>query len=512
MDFYSILFHDLADRRRAEQAVAPECFVDLNLDQIVAAITAGRDEYNLKPFFYLSLQDVDAIAFRHEVMRDLSEPVLLDDIRAFAQAMRTVREQLLQSDKLRHPLQKQRWFLDATVTYCSAMLRLAADLSKAKLASRGFQGLRAYVNGYIAAEDFISLRRSAEDLVALLASIEYGVLIQDTRVDVRRYDGELDYSAQVLATFVRFRQTAANSGYKFDFADPPDVNHIEGQILDRVALLYPQVFAKLSEHFAIGPSFQEATILRFDREVQFYLAYIEHMARFQSHALPFCYPRITEIRDEIYADQGFDLALANTLLAQGAAPVCNDFRLRSPERIIVVSGPNQGGKTTFARTFGQLHYLASLGCPVPGRRAQLYLCDRIFTHFERSEQMVSLRGKLQDDLIRIHRIMTEATPRSIVIMNEIFTSTTLRDAVVLSNKIGAAIIDLDLYCVWVSFIDELSMLGKTTVSMVSTVIPENPTERTFKIVRRQADGLAYAISIAEKYRLTYDMIRQRIAQ
>lgn len=455
------------------------------------------------------MKNVDTIKYRHEIMKDFENKTLLEYIKSFALGMHNMRAQLAMTDKLYYHYNKEGWFLVAVEIYCDAINGLANNLALADLKSHGLLAFRDYVADYVKSDSFTSLVAEIKKLREDLSTVKYCLIIKGNCVKVRKYESEIDYSADVVKTFEKFKQGAVTD-YQIKFSDVAGMHQVEAKALDLVAKLYPDIFLNLDNFCSQRSNFTDITISAFDREVQFYVSYLEYVSKFKSHGLKFCYPEVSEVCKEIYNVQGFDLALANKLITQELAVVCNDFYLKDGERIIVITGPNQGGKTTFARAFGQLHYLAALGCPVPGSEARLFLFDRIFTHFEKEEDIKNLSGKLQDDLIRIHDILSRATPKSIIIMNEIFSSTTLKDAILLGEKVIEKIIQLDIICVCVTFVDEWASLSEKTVSMVSTIVPENPAQRTYKIVRKPADGLAYALSIAEKYRLTYDCIKERI--
>lgn len=507
--FRSILFEDAAETTDLEEVPEPEFFADLHLGQIVDSIVSGWEEYQLKPLFSIPLVGIQQVWYRQEAVRDLQLSSLSALVTVFAQNMRDMRESLSLSKHASYRQSSEGWFLHSAIIYCDALRELKQHLARIDLNSKGFLGLRGYLADYVESEFFVGLSTEAEQIKARLSGVAYSLTIFDDRITVTDFNGEPAYSPDVEATFAKFKRDG-HVGNQKQPAEAPEMNHVEAAIAAMVARLNPEVFDALHSFCERHAGFPDVIIETFDREVQFYMAYLAYVERLTQSGLSFCEARLRDDSKTVRMVRTFDLALADKLLGEGGRVVCNDFALAGNERIAVITGPNQGGKTTFARTFGQLHYLARLGLPVPGDGAELFLCDQIFTHFEKQENPLSRRGKLQEDLIRVREILEVATSNSIVILNEIFTSTTAEDAVFLGTKVLRRLVAMDILTVCVTFLDELASMGEATVSLVSTVDPEDPAVRTFKIVRMPADGLAYAENMADKYRVSYRALSERL--
>lgn len=509
MTFFSILYETERPENPPPKGKQPEYFRDLNLDQVVDAIVADKQEYELRPFFYSPPHDVETIAYRHDIMCDLQRDNILRCIKSFAISMNGRREQHGLEKKLYYKEQKQRWFLHAVETYCSAVLQLEKQLSGLTPLSTGLLEFCSFLSAYARSDGFVTLEGAARQLAYDLQNIQFFVLVGGSRLTVRPYTPLPDYSSDIEEVFAKFRQ-GGTENYLVSFEGSASMNHIEAKVLEFVARLHSEIFERLEKFCIRYQEYADPVVRRFDREIQFYVSYLDYIDNLIKQGLEFRYPRVSDDRASVFVESGFGIALAKKLASEKSTVITNDFRLENGEQIIVVSGPNQGGKTTFSRMFGQLHYLANIGLPIPGKAAALALYDEIFTHFEREEQVSNLQGKLQNDLARIRMILDHASSRSIIIMNEIFSSTSMQDAVALGSKVISQIMEIGAICVCVTFLDELASLGPEVVSMVSQISLEDPALRTFKVIRHPPDRRSYAVSIAEKYNLTYEKIIARL--
>lgn len=480
---------------------------DLGLSQVVDGLTKGREDWDLRPLFLTRATSVATVRYRQAVFRDLENEQVADAMVGFCRSMTGYRELLGRIARRRHAPQQGAWFLEAAEVYCSALRELACQLETLELDSAGLLGWRDFLLGLTTSTQFSNLAREAASIREQLDRVQYLVEVVGARVTVRRFMGEADYGEELRAMFARFQQGEARS-HLFQLRVPPALSVVEERVLDLVARLFPEPFAEVQRFWSVHRGFADPTVLAVERELQFYLSYREFIEPLRRARLEFCYPHVeTDARSERVLG-GFDLGLAVRLAQRGQQVVTNDFELAGEERLLIVSGPNQGGKTTLARSFGQLHHLAGLGCPVPGREASLLLCDELLTHFDREERLEDLRGRLEDDLARVEEILGRATARSVVILNETFGSASLEDGRRLGEAVVERLIDRGVLGVYVTFIEELSSLSPATVSMVSQVDPGDPALRTFRVVRQQADGLAYAMALAERHGLTYSQLKR----
>ena len=204
---------------------------------------------------------------------------------------------------------------------------------------------------------------------------------------------EQDYSAAITDTFAKFQQGTVTSSL-VKYVDLIEMNHVEEGILGLVAEIFPNQFDALRRFAQQHAAFSSAILVQFDREAQFYLGYDEYLAHAAGDSIPTCLPTVTADRTTS-AVGAVDVVLAAKLAGGTKGIVGNDFSLTGEQRILVVIGAKQGGKTTFARAFGQLHYLAALGLPVAASEAALHLFDQIFTQFERQEDLQNLADKLE---------------------------------------------------------------------------------------------------------------------
>ena len=120
----------------------------------------------------------------------------------------------------------------------------------------------------------------------------------------------------------------------------------------------------------------------------------------------------------------------------GGAFTPNDCRLDgqavAAPRLAIVTGPNMAGKSTFLRQNALLAVLAQAGCPVPARRLKLGVVDRLFSRVGAGDDLARGRSTFMAEMVETAAILTQATPRSLVILDEIGRGTATWDGLAIA--------------------------------------------------------------------------------
>ena len=507
----SLLFPDPAQAPPPRDQLDDEALHDLALDGLLAGLAARRREHDLTGLLAARLTDPAAVTHRQAVFQNLeADPEVVAGAERLAEALKRVRR-LLAGAPARETVHQQRlWHLQAARAWIAGLGRFHDDLAQATLTAPGLRSLREHLATLIASRDHQVLAEQATTTREQLGEVRARLHLEANRIEVTRDDDPSDYAVEVAEAFARFR-----AGPPTDPELPPRrrtdaLEHLDAAVLDHIAHLHPAPFAALAGFVTEHATFTDVTMERAERELAFFLAVLDVVGPLRRAGLPFCYPDVSGDTADTEVLDSFDLVLADALLTRGQPLVTNDLTFTGEERVLVVTGANQGGKTTFARMVGQVHHLAGLGAPVPGRHARLRLPDRILTAVARGERLEDRRGRLLDDLVRIRAVLDAAGPHSLVIANELFRSTTSQDAAVLGRRVLDRLVAIGASAVVVTFLDELAAPAPSVVSLVATLDADEPSRRTFRVERRAADGRADARAIARRHRLTAAELVTRI--
>lgn len=167
-----------------------------------------------------------------------------------------------------------------------------------------------------------------------------------------------------------------------------------------------------------------------------------------------CFARLSEVHN--WSRPVIDIRPASQLLAlvhpvitqelakSGRGFVPNDVILGAPtdadgessaSPILLITGPNMAGKSTIMRQVALVHILAQMGCYVPASRAVIGICDKIFTRIGAGDDLMGARSTFMVEMSETAQILRQATPRSLILMDEIGRGTSTWDGLALAWSI-----------------------------------------------------------------------------
>ncbi len=482
----------------------PSFFQNLNLDAIFLPWYDGTIPENIKELLFSFPHDTSIIAYRQEIYQDLEKPTVYlgftEFRKGFAEAERLLNYRL-QSD---NPLQQGKYYLDAAILYYQTIKGLYYTL-KEHAVSTALTTLLPILAAYLERKDYYEFCLHAENLKLKLEAIYCTLSIDGNVVKVSFQQSTEDYFETVQKVF-REGEIGIPSICLFN---QPVLNQFEGRLMSLVEKEYPKLCKEVLSFAAVSHPLVDEILMRLYKESDFYLSGHSLTERLKEKGFKLTYPQVQK-QGTVNLQGICDIKLALTA-GKAKEIALNNLLLQEDSQGAFITGANQGGKTTFARSVGQTIYLAMLGMPVIAKKAMLCHFSGIYTHFTVEENQLVNNGKLLEELHHLKEILVSAPDNCFYILNEMFSSTTAADTYELTNLLLPQIFQKYGIVLCVTHVPELARRRDKMTSLIASVREEDGYKRTYKIEPGEAVLSARAIDIALKYHLSREQIKERMA-
>jgi MutS domain V len=188
-------------------------------------------------------------------------------------------------------------------------------------------------------------------------------------------------------------------------------------------------------------------------ELGFYLGCLNLREQLAARGQPVCYPVPAALGEDRLRARGlYDASLALTM----DVPVTGNDVDADGRQLIMITGANQGGKSTFLRAVGQAQLMTQAGMFVPAQSFAVSVCSGVFTHFKREEDATMEKGKLDAELDRMSAITARIASGGLLLCNESFAATNEREGSEIARQIIRALTEAGVRIVFVTHLYDLA--------------------------------------------------------
>lgn len=192
--------------------------------------------------------------------------------------------------------------------------------------------------------------------------------------------------------------------------------------------------------------------------------------------------------------------------------VPNDIMMDENTDILLITGPNMAGKSTYMRQFAMIIIMAQIGCFVPCKSASMPIFDKIFTRIGASDDLVSGESTFMVEMIEANNALTNATPNSLVLFDELGRGTATYDGMSLAQAIIEYIHDhIKCKTLFSTHYHELVDLASTLTNVKNVHVSAHEEDGNITFLHKIKDGSidkSYGIHVAKLAKLPNTLIKR----